>query len=108
MFLPDLDVPSTLLTVSGCLSGHVPKCDFLTVLLSIKLWVAPQSSSASMVVLSCHMYRETLIAIESNFILYMLATCAESVTFRAWHSENPPPYPIRQDTCCAPLWSCFL
>ena len=55
----------TFFTMSGCGRGHVPIDSALIVLGLMKLWVAPQSRSALILVILCHMFTVKEIVIES-------------------------------------------
>jgi hypothetical protein len=59
-----LMVPSTFQTISGWGSSQVPILREDIVWGSMKLWVAPQSSSASSLVVLCHMLTVMEIVIE--------------------------------------------
>jgi hypothetical protein len=59
---------------------------------SMKLWVAPQSSNASTLVVLCHMLTVKEIVIEFFWVLYMLATTAGVLaTSKLWQTKNPGP-----------------
>ena len=92
MVPPLLTVPSTLCTVSGCFNGLVPIAKVLMVQGSMKLWVAPQSRSASILVVLCHMFTVRGMVIEFFWVLYMLATVAGVLsTFKLWQTKNLTP-----------------
>ena len=58
----------------------------------MKLWVAPQSRSASILVVLCHMFTVTEIVIESFWVLYIVATDAGVfVTTKLQQTKNPFP-----------------
>ena len=58
----------------------------------MKLWVAPQSSSALVWVILCHMLTVKGIVIEFFCVLYMWATDAGVlVTVKLWQTKNPGP-----------------
>ena len=60
---------------------------------SMKLCVAPQSSSASVWVVLCHMFTVNGIVIEFFCVLYMWATDAGVLaTVKLWQTNNPDPY----------------
>ena len=59
----------------------------------MKLWVAPQSSNASVWVVLCHMLTVNSIVIEFFCVLYMWATDAGViVTVKLRQTKNPGPY----------------
>ena len=79
--------------MSGCLKGLVPMDNVLMARGSMKLCMAPQSSSASIWVILCHMLTVKGIVIEFFCILYMWATDARVlVTIKLWQTKNPGPY----------------
>src|ERR1700677_1065646 len=90
-----LVVPSTFLTCKACGNFLVPSPRERTVRSSMKLWVAPLSNSACVLVDLCHMFTRTEIVIESSFILYMVAKVTGAATFRTRQNKNPLPYPVR-------------
>ena len=60
---------------------------------STKLWVAPQSRSASILVVLCHMFTVKGMVIEFFWVLYMLATAAGVLsTFKLRQTKNLLPY----------------
>ena len=92
MVPPLLTVPSTLCTMSGCFNGLMPIAKVLMVRGSMKLWVAPQSKSASILVVLCHMFTVKGMVIEFFWVLYMLATVAGVLsTFKLRQTKNPIP-----------------
>ena len=77
----------------GLRSGRVPMDSEVMVWGSMKLWVAPQLSSASILVVLCHMFTVKGIVIEFLSLLYMWATIAGGLTtFKLWQTKNPLPY----------------
>ena len=64
-----LMVPSTFFMMSGCGSGCVPMDSDLMVQGLMKLCVAPQSRSALILVVLCHMFTVVKIVIESFWVL---------------------------------------
>jgi hypothetical protein len=87
-----LIVPSTFRTMSGWGNSWVPILREDIVRGSMKLWMAPQSSSALSLVVLCHMLTVKEIVIEFFWVLYMLATTARVlVTSKLWQTKNPGP-----------------
>jgi hypothetical protein len=85
--------------MSGWGSSRVPILRVDIVRGSMKLWVAPQSSSASSLVVLCHMLIVKEIVIEFFWVLYMLATTAGVlVTSKLWQTKNPGPCHVRPGT----------
>ena len=79
--------------MSGCFKGLVPIDNVLMACGSMKLCVAPQSSSASIWVVLCHMLTVKGIVIEFFCVLYMLATDAGVlVTIKLQQTKDPDPY----------------
>ena len=92
MVLSQLMVLSTLCMMSGCFKGLVPMDNVLMVCGSMKLCVAPQSSSASIWVILCHMLTVREIVIEFFCVLYMWATDAGVLaTVKLQQTKNPDP-----------------
>jgi hypothetical protein len=78
--------------MSGWGSSQVPILREDIVCGSMKLWVAPQSSSASSLVILCHMLTVKEIVIEFFWVPYMLATTAGVLaTSKLWQTKNPGP-----------------
>ena len=71
----------------------------------MKLCVAPQSRSASVWVILCHMLTVKGILMEFFCVLYMWATDAGVLaTIKLWQTKNPGPYLRHLNIWLSLLW----